>query len=405
MSKPKLLHITTIPDSLMFLSGQIEYMQSIGFEVHTLSSQGDIPSDLARITSLRHHTVEMARRITPGKDLIALAALVKQICSIRPIIVHSHTPKGGLLGMISAWLARVPVRVYHIHGLPFVTASGGKRFLLKCSERLACRLAHQVLCVSDSARDIVISEGFCDPKKIKVLVRGSINGVDAEVKFNPDLIGNEIRMRVRKEYGIPEEAVVIGFAGRVVRDKGVNELAEAWQCISEEFPDAHLMMVGDFEEEDPIPYEAEVVLRNDARIHITGVVWDMPPMYRAMDMLVLPTYREGFPVVPLEAASMGLPIIASKVTGCVDAIVDGVTGTLVPPRNSQALAEAMRLYLNNPEMREKHGDFGRKRVHIKFRPQDIWEATYSEYRRLLVQKRVRADLIPEERRHASQTHL
>jgi len=383
--EPRLMHVATIPATFSFLAGQIAHMRQRGFEVHTVSSPGELPAGLAESESVEHHPIEMTRRITPFRDIFALSELAHWMRIARPTIVHSHTPKAGLLGMIAARLAGVPVRIYHIHGLPFMTATGYRRQLLRYSERVSCRLADQVLCVSHSIREVAISEGFCPPGKIKVLHRGSINGVDAQGKFDPDAYPDTVRSEIRRNYGIPEDALVIGFVGRVVRDKGVRELAEAWTQLRDRFADARLLIVGDFETEDPIPACTQQALRGDYRVHLAGLVWDMPPLYRAMDVVVLPTYREGFPVVPLEAAAMRLPVVATNVPGCIDAVVDNITGILVPAKDPRALRDAVGSYLADPAKRAAHGKSARQRVVTAFRPGDIWEATYVEYRRLMDQ--------------------
>ena len=227
--------------------------------------------------------------------------------------------------------------------------------------------------------------------KITVLHHGSINGVAAETAFNPARVGDTVRAAVRERYGIPLNAEVVGFVGRVVRDKGLVELVEAWQTLRAERPELHLLVVGPFEPQDPLPPEVEKLLRTDPRVHLTGLNWDTPPLYAAMDVVVLPTYREGFGIVAIEAAAMELPVVATEVPGCVDAVQDSVTGTLVPPRHASALKEAIRHYLLDPELRRRHGRAGRERVLREFRQEDIWEELYGEYTRLL-QMRERPDV-------------
>ena len=381
--KIKLVHMTTIPESLVFTKGQIACMKSRGFEVHLISSPGEYLRDFAAQEQVDYCSVKMPRRITPMQDLVAILHLYRELRRIRPTIMHSHTPKGGLIGTMTAWLARVPVRVYHIHGLPFITATGLKRKLLRLSERVSCRLATQVLCVSNSVSHVAVSEGFCPLSKIKVLGLGSINGIDAVGMFNPVTVGKPARIETRMKYSIPQDAIVLGFVGRMVRDKGLMELVGAWKVLREEHDNLYLLMVGDYESHDPVSPEIEQILRSDERIRITGEVSYVPPFYAAMDLLTLPTYREGFPLVPMEAASMGLPVVATQVTGCVDAVKNGITGTLVPPGDSKALAEAIRKYINDPELRQCHGQAGRKRMLCDFRQEDIWEATFREYQHLL----------------------
>jgi len=384
--KTRLLHITTVPETFTFLGAQIDYMKSRGFTVHALTSPGEHLDLFAERLQIPVHTVEMPRRISPLRDVLALWRVYGIIRRIRPHIVHAHTPKGGLLGTAAAYLAGVPVRVYHIHGLPFMTASGFRRVLLRWSEKTSCRLASQVLCVSPSVRKVAVAEGICPPAKIKVPARGSIGGVDALDRFNPDRTTPDARNAVRARYGMPEDAVVIGFVGRIVRDKGVGELVEAWKWLREEYANLHLLVVGPFEPQDPVPPDAEECLRSDRRVHLVGLDWETPPLYAAMDLAVLPTYREGFGLVALEAGAMRLPVVATLVPGCVDAVRDGVTGTLVEPRDANALADALRMYLNYPALRRAHGEAGRERALRDFRPEDVWEATFQEYQRLLASR-------------------
>jgi glycosyltransferase involved in cell wall biosynthesis len=379
----KLLHITTIPMSLTFLRGQVSYMRERGLEVHALSSPGPDLEAFSRSEGLAVTAVEMPRRITPFADLTALYRIVACMRRLRPHIVHGHTPKGGLLGMVAARLAGVPVRVYHMRGLPLTGASGIKRRLLWMTERVACSSAHRIICVSHSVREEAVSSGVCAPDRITVLRQGSGNGVDARGRFDPDRLGPNARHESRARFGIPDGAVVVGFVGRIVRDKGLVELAEAWQELRRRFTHLHLLLVGPFEPQDPLPQETERTLRSDTSIHLAGMEWDTPPLYAAMDLVVLPTYREGFPNVPLEAAAMGLPVVATSIPGCVDAVQDGRTGLLVPPRDARALRQAVEQYVADAKLRASHGAAGRARVLEHFRPDGIWEAIYEEYATLL----------------------
>jgi glycosyltransferase involved in cell wall biosynthesis len=382
ISPIRLVHVTTAPVFFGFLTGQIGYMKSRDVAVHALSSPGEYLETFGAREQIPVHSVDMPRRITPLRDMVALVRIWRCLRRIRPDLIHAHTPKGGLLGILGAWLARVPVRIYHVHGLPFLTATGYKRLLLRWSERISCLFAHQVLCVSHSIREVAIRERLCAPAKIKVLREGSINGIDAEEKFRPARDGDRARKSVREEYGIGEDALVIGFIGRMVRDKGLSELVHAWKLLREEYPGAHLLVVGPYEPQDPIPADVNAALIQDPRVYLVGLEWNTRPLYAAMDVFVLPTYREGFPIVPLEAAAMELPVVATSVPGCVDAVRHGVTGTLVPPYDAEALATAIRAYLDDPALRRRHGEAARRRVLRDFRPGDMWEAVYEEYTRL-----------------------
>jgi len=212
-----------------------------------------------------------------------------------------------------------------------------------------------------------------------------INGIDAGY-FDPDKFGKETRESLRRQIEIPGSALVIGFIGRIVRDKGMVELAEAWRILREEFTEVHLLLVGPFEDEDPVPDDVRELFENDPRIHLTGYVDEAAPFYSAMDIVVLPTYREGFPYAPLEAQAMGLPVITTEVPGAVDSVIEGVTGLLIPAKDSNALVDAIRRLILDPELRNKMGKAGRERITRDFRPEIIWEALHSEYVKLMREK-------------------
>lgn len=378
-----LLHVTTIPMSLTFLRGQVGYMKAQGFRVHAVSSPGADLEAFGRAEDVSVSAVGMPRKVTPFQDLAALIRLVAVLRRVRPTIVHAHTPKGGLLGMLAAAVCRVPVRVYHMRGLPMTSARSWKRRVLWCSEWVSCRLAHDVLCVGRGIREEAVRAGLCAPDRIRVLGSGSGNGVDARERFNSARTRDAGRRASRQDLGIPSDAEVIGFVGRLVRDKGIVELAEAWLELREAHPRSHLLLVGPFEPQDPVPNYIERALRKDPRVHLTGMDWDTPRLYAAMDVVALPTYREGFPNVPLEAAAMELPVVATRIAGCMEAVQEGVTGMLVAPGDSADLADRIAEYLANPELRRAHGRAGRRRVLSDYNPETIWQGVLHTYLRLL----------------------
>lgn len=374
----KVIHVTTVPASLVFLRGQPRYMRERGIDLQVASSPGEELDAYAREEGVQATAIPMARAITPFADLRSLARLWALFRRERPDIVHSHTPKGGLLGTIAATAAGVPVRIYHMRGLPLMGATGGKRWLLTLTERVSCALATEVLCVSHSLRAVALDLKLTRPERIRVLAGGSGQGVDATGQFNPDRFDERARAKARAALDLPERALVYGFVGRVVRDKGIHELADAWKKVRAELPDAHLVIAGPLEPQDPIAPEVHEELRRDPRVRLVGPTKNTPAIYAAVDVVVLPTYREGFPNVPLEAAAMQLPVVATRIPGCVDAVEDGITGTLVPAKNAELLAEAMLAY-HSAELRETHGAAGRRRVVSSFARETIWQALAETY--------------------------
>ncbi|MFT4704864.1 MAG: glycosyltransferase involved in cell wall biosynthesis [Bradymonadia bacterium] len=381
---PRIVQVTTVPASLRFLAGQVGYMRDAGFEVTVLSSPGEELRAFGEANGVETMGVEMARSVTPVRDAATLARLTRVLRRLAPDIVHANTPKGGLLGTTAAAAARVPNRIYHIKGLPFETATGTMRHVLMNTERVSCAFAHRVLCVSAGIRDLAIAERIVGPNKIQVLGHGSSNGVDARERFNPAKVPKGTRNEVRKSLGIPQDAVVVGFVGRLVGDKGVNELAEAWEGISASLPKAHLLVVGPFEERDPVPEKTRRILRENSSVTLCDKMMDgMTSLYSAMDVLALPSYREGVPNVLLEAQAMGLAVVASTIPGCVEATREGESAILVPVRDAARLQEALEILLRDELMRARFGKVGREWVLRAFEPESIWRQTREVYEEML----------------------
>jgi glycosyltransferase involved in cell wall biosynthesis len=369
---------------LRFLSGQVTFMRRRNLKVTIISSPGPLLDQFVEQEEVAAHAIPMSRKISPIEDVRSVYRVWRKLKEIRPLLVHAHTPKAGLVGMAAARIARVPGRIYHVHGLPYMTATGHRRLILRCSERVSCRLANQVFCVSRAMREELVREGLCDPDKALVLLNGSINGIDASGRFNPENISKITASKTRQQLGIPSEARVVGFVGRIVRDKGVEDLITAWRQLRDSFEDLRLLVVGPFENQDPISAEAKWALRHDDRVSLVDLTDDVVPYYSIMTLVVLPSYREGLPYVPLEAAAMKLPVVATRIPGCSEAVIDGVTGTLVPPGNPTMLASAIIRYLDDAELRQQHGFMGRQRVIEDYNQERLWEAQYKHYQHLML---------------------
>jgi glycosyltransferase involved in cell wall biosynthesis len=388
-----LLHITAIPLSLGLLRDQVDMLRGRNdFDVQMLCAAGDELGnqldEYGKTHRVATHAIAISRSIRPWQDLKTVFALRWVFRRLRPQIVVGHFSKAGLLGMIAGRLAGVPVCIYHNYGMAIFSTGGWRKRFLRLGERLTCRLAHRVLCVSHSVREKIIAEGVCPPGKIKTLLLGSHAGVDAQRRFNPNQFDAASKESLRASHGIPAEATVVGFAGRILSLKGVPELVTAWQTLRTEFPNAHLLLVGGHDPRDPVPEAIERLIRTDARIHVTGWIRQVAPFYSIMDVFVLPSHYEGLPTVSLEASSMGLPVVTTRVPGNVDAVEDGVTGTIVPVREPVAMGAAIRRYLNEPDLRSRHGWAGRERMLRDFDPQPILQATLEEYVNLLQEKGV-----------------
>ncbi len=378
---PRIVLMTTSPSSLYtFFESQVRFLRTAGFRIHTVSAPAQESSHPRWRVPM--HAIPMLRKISPFADLKALIRLTLLFRRIRPFLVHTHTPKAGLLGMIAARSAGIPVRIYTVNGLVWATQHGWRRRLLQITERLSCRLATEVVAVSSSLLQLIVHHGICPSRKIRVLGLGGSHGVDIE-RFDP--AGTvESGRALRRLLDIPPGAQVILFVGRLVREKGIEELAVAWPSLRSSFPDAFLVLCGDEEKRDAVRPEILAELRKCPRVRFSRAAPnEVQAYYAACDLCILPTWREGLPNVALESAAMRKPIIATRVTGCVDAIQDGVTGLLVEPRDPDALINAIHRLLSSPVLRQQMGENGRKFITEHFSEKVVSARLAGEYHRLL----------------------
>ena len=385
----KILHIVTAEKSVMFLHGLTVFLQQRNWTQYICSNPGVTENAKAHLKHCYILSVPMLREIAPFRDIVSLWKLFWLIRKIKPTIVNAGTPKAGLLGMLAAWFACVPVRIFQQRGLRFETTQGIKRKILEWTERITCFCAHRVICNSDSLRQKMLDLKLTKPEKTVVLHHGSSNGVDAG-KFS--ISGDTIRqaLEFREKYDIPKNSFVIGFIARIVKDKGIVELVEVFKKILCRYPDVRLFVIGPEESGDIIDDDCRQWLKHSPNVFFMGRIAETAiiSLYNLFDVFVFPSYREGFPNVVLEAAGMGVPTVGFNVTGVVDSIADGETGMVVPMKDTDDMAKAVMNYLDDPELRLKHGLNGHRRVVRDFQPPMLWEAYYREYCDLLRQKNI-----------------
>lgn len=415
MSSPKLLRITTVPISLKtLLKGQHRFMSQNGFDVLGVSSSGNALNEVAQNEKIAVYTVEMTRIISPLKDIKSLWSFYKLCKRERPAIVHSHTPKAGIVGMLGAKLAGVPIRLHTVAGLPLMEATGRKRRLLDFVEKLTYSCATKVYPNSKGLYDFILENNFTAEEKLKVIANGSSNGIDTTY-FSAQAITQEQIITLKTGLGIHENDFVYVFVGRLVGDKGINELVEAFGRleirnqklgIGEEgseldkqlttisnfqspISSCKLLLVGPLETDlDPLLPETSKNIEENPNIIAVGYQNDVRPYFAISNALVFPSYREGFPNVVLQAGAMGLPSIVTNINGCNEIIEEGINGLIIPPKEIMALQNAMISLLEDKNVYKNLKNNARQMITSRYEQKLVWEALLSEYQDLLVGSKI-----------------
>lgn len=372
----RLLRLTTVPMSLsLLLKGQFTYFQNAGFYVEVGSAAGPEIESITENEKVVHHKFPFSREISPIKDLWALFQLILFLRKHSFDIVHTHTPKAGLIGMMAAWFCRIPVRMHTVAGLPLMEAKGFKKKVLVWVERITYRCATMVYPNSIAQKKYIYENIFSHSKKLKVIGNGSSNGIDCDYfQPSPELI--EKAKQIKLGLGIPLNHPVAIFVGRVTGDKGINELINAFK----EFKDLDLILVGPFEPEfDPLEPSVMNEIENNQKIHSVGFQSDVRPYLLASDFLIFPSYREGFPNVPMQAGAMGLPCIVSDINGCNEIIVHEKNGLIVPPKNVEAIRLSILRLLNDKKLMNTLKQNARDMIVKRYDQKLLWEALHLEY--------------------------
>ena len=375
----KLIRITTVPLSLKHLiKGQMSFMRENGYDVIMISADGNELNDVITNEKCRHVIIPLTRKITPLKDLIATLRLYFLIIRERPDIVHTHTPKAGIVGMLASFLARVPIRLHTVAGLPLLEAEGFKRALLNFVEKLTYKFSTMVYPNSHGLKDIILKNNFTAENKLNVIGNGSSNGIDTSY-FDPELYSYNEKRLLKEKLGIKKSDFVFIFVGRLVADKGIKELVEAFGGLDLE--GMKLLLVGPFEDDlDPLDDKTKLLISSNERIISVGYHNDVRPFFSISNSLVFPSYREGFPNVVMQAGAMGLPSIVSDINGCNEIIKNDRNGLIVPTKDVDSLREAMSKIFQHKDLYSRLSLKSRLTIVSNYEQKEYWKTLLNEYK-------------------------
>ena len=384
----KLIRITTVPISFkVLLKGQLRFMASNGFDVKGVSSEGEELKEVRENEGIVMEAINMSRKITPFQDLKSLWEMWNFLRKEKPQIVHTHTPKAGIIGMLAARLAGVPHRLHTVAGLPLMEATGTKRKILNFVEKLTYSSATRVYPNSKGLYDFILQNNFTQSNKLKIIANGSSNGINTTF-FNPAQVSEIEKVALREKLNIQPDDFVFVFVGRIVSDKGINELIKAFSELqtaeNNELTGIKLLLVGGLESDlDPLNPETLAEINQNKDIISVGFQQDVRPFFAISDALVFPSYREGFPNVVMQAGAMGLPSIVSDINGCNEIIVEGENGLIIPSKNVEKLKEKMLTLARDKNLYVKLKENSRRMIENRYEQSVVWNALLEEYEGLL----------------------
>lgn len=377
----KIIRTSTVAISLDYLlKGQLAFLNT-NYEVIAVSGNDEHLKAVAAREKVAIHSIPMQRNISPFKDLISLWQLYRFFRKEKPLIVHSITPKAGLLTMLAAYFAKVPIRIHTFTGLIFPSKSGLLKQILIAMDKILCYCATTIYPEGLGVRQDLIAYKVTK-KPLKVIANGNVNGIDITY-FNTKLISCEAKQSLKANLGITPEDFVFIFVGRLVGDKGINELVAAFKKISSVNEGVKLILVGHFEAAlDPLKQETIQQISANKNIIPVGFQKDVRPFFAISHCFVFPSYREGFPNVVMQAGAMSLPSIVTNINGCNEIIMEGQNGTIVPVKNVDALGEAMLKMMADHTFRNTLQQNARSMIVNRFEQSVVWHAILKEYRKL-----------------------
>ena len=384
----KLIRITTVPVSFkVLLKGQLRFMASNGFDVKGVSSEGEELKEVRENEGIVMEAINMSRKITPFQDLKSLWEMWNFLRKEKPQIVHTHTPKAGIIGMLAARLAGVPHRLHTVAGLPLMEATGIKRKILNFVEKLTYSSATRVYPNSKGLYDFILQNNFTQSNKLKIIANGSSNGINTAF-FSPAQVSEIEKVALREKLNIHSDDFVFVFVGRIVSDKGINELIKAFSELqaagNNELTGIKLLLVGGLESDlDPLNPETLAEINQNRDIISVGFQQDVRPFFAISDALAFPSYREGFPNVVMQAGAMGLPSIVSDINGCNEIIVEGENGLIIPSKNVEKLKEKMLTLARDKNLYTKLKENSRRMIEGRYEQSMVWKALLEEYEGLL----------------------
>ena len=377
----KLIRITTVPISIeKLLENQPKHFSKF-FDITIVSSDKSELEKLGKKQGVKTFCLPLTRKITPFKDIIAILKLYFFLKREKPKIVHSHTPKAGFVGMTASFFAGVPIRMHTVAGLPLMERKFIKKKVLIFIEKLTYLFASNVYSNSKKLMEYILSKKFCSERKIKTLANGSSNGIDT--KYFSDNISLKNKNKLLNTLEILKNDFVFCYVGRVVKDKGINELVSAFNELNLKSRNCKLIIVGKIENEtDPISKSTIGIIKKNKNIMLTGFKNDVRPYLSIGNCFVFPSYREGFPNVLMQAGAMDLPCIATNINGCNEIIQDNINGFLIPPKNIDALVKAMKKIMNK-KLIIKLSKNCRLMIKEKYDQKFFWKKLLIEYNNLI----------------------